>query len=50
VWAFEISQAEEPVLVDHFVTAGLAKEAVVANGRLYVADGEGGILIFDGVP
>ena len=50
VWAFEINQAEEPVLVDHFVTVGLATGAVVTNGHLYVADGEGGILIFDGVP
>jgi hypothetical protein len=50
VWAFDMGQADMPVLVDHFVTVGLAKDAVVANGRLYVADSAGGILIFEGVP
>jgi len=40
------TDAANPVLVDHADTAGSATDIVVWNGRVYVADGAGGLVLF----
>ncbi|WP_373028411.1 hypothetical protein [Sulfurovum sp.] len=40
------TDAANPVLVDHANTAGSATDIVVWNGRVYVADGAGGFVLF----
>jgi len=34
-----------PVLVEHYNTVGTAHDVTVVNGRVYVADGEGGLAL-----
>lgn len=38
---------EDPVLLQHADTAGEATGTAVGNGRVYVADGSGGLVIFE---
>lgn len=40
----DYSDAGNPLLVDIYNTAGGASDVVIANGRLYVADGGGGLV------
>jgi hypothetical protein len=41
------SDVENPVLMEHANTAGSANDVVVWNGRVYVADGAGGLVLLN---
>ncbi|MFQ5432141.1 MAG: hypothetical protein ACE5EN_06505, partial [Nitrospinota bacterium] len=42
-----LSRTGSAVVLDRFVTGGSGEELVVADGKAYVADGSGGLAVFD---
>ena len=45
--SINLSRAGAAVILDSFVTGGSGEELIVAGGKAYVADGAGGLAVFD---